>query len=254
MITNFANNPLSFFDKVNLEFQRVASRLLFVITGPLMNYMVFGKFKLRFEDIKEVRSTYRKMLSEGKGPILLCSNHLTYVDSVIQSVFLASIIGHLFKFSQLAWHLPEKSNFAHNFKWRTLCYLGKCIPVIRSGSREETKRVMQKMLYVLDRGDVISIFPEGTRSRSGLIDDENFSYGVGQILKHYDHSRILCIYMRDKNDGGFAKFPKKDADYYFKLEMFNPTSELKGNRKAKDLSTQVVKKLKEMEDQFFLAH
>ncbi|MDB2447143.1 1-acyl-sn-glycerol-3-phosphate acyltransferase [bacterium] len=257
LIDNFIKSPLSVLDKINLELQRAVSHLLFVVLGPVFSFIVFRKFKIRILELKAIRQKYRELLTNSdngnNGPILICSNHLTYVDSIIQTIAVSSVFGHLLRPSRMAWHLPEKSNFAHKPLWRLICYLGKCIPVIRSGTKEETKRVTNKMQYVLGRGDVISIFPEGKRSKNGRLDTERFSYAVGQILKGHENCRVLCIFMRDKDKehNAYSVFPRKDADYCFDMELLTPTSNMKGLRKAKDLSTQVMMKLKEMEDSFF---
>lgn len=243
-------NALTALDILSLEIQRVVSRLLFVLIGPIMSYMVFKKYKITASNLYEIRQKYRSLVKNGMGPVLICSNHLTYADSIIQSVFLSSPFGHFVRFNHLAWHLPEKSNFEHNFMWKIICYLGKCIPVVRSGSPQQSKHSLSKMKYVLGKGDVISVFPEGTRSRNGLVDDINFSYATGQILKDYESANVLCIYMRDKKNGSFAKFPQKNAEYYFEMSLIKINSEYKGMRRVKDISSIVIRQLKLMEENF----
>ncbi|MCG8571641.1 MAG: 1-acyl-sn-glycerol-3-phosphate acyltransferase [Spirochaetes bacterium] len=244
-------SALSIRDKIGLQLQVFLARISFVVIGPIMSFLVFIKFRFKIDNLKEIRQQYQSLLKQGSGPILICANHLTFVDSIIHSVFFSSIASYFVHFKKLAWHVPEKRNFAHKPLWRLICYLGKCIPVIRSGTPEQSKKSLAKMLYLLKRGHIISIFPEGARSVAGLIDTENFSYAVGQILKRFEQSRILCVYMRGMNHGGFAKFPQKNEKFYLKMEIFQPTSLYKGMRKARDISTQIIMKLKSMEEKFF---
>jgi 1-acyl-sn-glycerol-3-phosphate acyltransferase len=231
--------------------------MFFVVLGPVFYYIVFRKYKIRIQNREEIRKKYKEIMKEiqstDHGPTLICSNHLTYVDSIIQTAALSSGPGHFLHQRRMPWHLPEKTNFYTKTVWRAICYLGRCIPVLRGGPKEETQRSLEKMQYILGRGDIISIFPEGGRSRTGNLDIDNYSYSVGQILKRHDKCRIICIYMRedDKDFNGFAKYPRKDADYAFDIDILYPSTELKGSRRVKDLSSQIMNKLKDMEDNFF---
>ncbi len=239
------------FDKFYLSLQRLLSRGLFFIFGPLVSFAVFKIYRIRTDNLSEVRKQYRKFLNQDKGPLIICSNHLTRVDSIVQSTFLNSIWGYWVNYRSLPWNLPEKTKFYHSWYFRLSCYLGKCIPVLRGAPSAESKRSLQKMLYILNKGDVLSIFPEGRRSRSGKVDTEDFSYGVGQILKECPNARVLCVYLRGKKHGGFADIPTKGEDFYFKMEMFKPKSDLKGLRKLRDDSTQIINKLHSMEEEYF---
>jgi len=241
---------LSYKHKLNLEVQRVASRVLFVLFGPLINCLFYFVFKYKSKNINEIRRNYKELLKEANGPVLICSNHLTLIDSIIQSVLFNSITGYLINFKSLPWNLPEKKNFYHNRHWRLICYLGKCIPVLRGGSSSDGKKSLNEMQYVLNKGDSLSIFPEGKRSRSGYVDDQDFSYASGQILNKVPHAKVLCVYMRGIKDGKYGHFPIKGEEFYLKMELIEVKSELTGKRRARDLSTQIVTKLKSMEGDF----
>ncbi len=242
---------LTYKNKLNLEAQRVASRCLFVLFGPLMSFLFYFYFKYEAKDVSKIRSRYRQLLKEANGPVLICSNHLTLIDSIIQSILFNSTIGYLYNFKSLPWNLPEKKNFYHKFHWRLICYLGKCIPVVRGGSIKESKNSLSKMQYILKKGDTLSVFPEGKRSRDGKVDDENFSYASGQILEKNPNAKILCVYMRGNKDGGYGNFPKKGEDFYLEMDLIDCQSPLTGRRKARDLSTQIISKLKNMEGEYY---
>lgn len=191
------------------------------------------------------------MVKNAKGPVIVCTNHLTLIDSIIQAVTLKSTPGYLLNFSAMPWNIPEKSNFYHKKSWRMVCYLGKCIPVQRMSGSQNAKKSLAKMSYVLNLGDVISLFPEGTRSRSGRIDDTDFSYGTGELLKDFKEATVICVYMRGRKNGGFADFPEKNQSFYFSLKSFSPVSEQSGLRRVRDLSTQIIQQLKQMELEYF---
>lgn len=243
--------PLSRRDKFNIRIQRVISHALFILIGPLMSLLCRYKFRYHVESRREIRKRYSDMLKAAEGPVIVCTNHLTLIDSIIQSVTLGSTWKYLTNFSSLPWNVPEKTNFYGKISWRILCYLGKCIPVERMTGPQNARKNLAKMGYVLSLGDVISIFPEGKRSRTGFIDENDFSYGPGDLLKEHENTTVICVYMRGLRNGGFADFPEKNQSFYFSIKCFNPDSKLSGLRKVRDISTQIIHELKQMEREFF---
>src|SRR5690606_37039046 len=93
----------------------------------------------------------------------------------------------------------------------------------------------------------VSIFPEGGRSRTGRVDTENFAYGVGQLLLAVPEARVLCVYLRGRKQTGHSDWPQRGDEYAVDLEVFRPATVEQGLRGARDLATQVVQKLAEME-------
>ena len=243
---------LSRSDQIQLEIQRAISYCLFVFFGPMLKLLSHYYFRYRVEDLNSIREQYRTLQRQTHGALIVCTNHLTFIDSLIQGVILNSMRGYLADFSSLPWNLPESTNFEHSLTYRVICYLGKSIPVTRRASPEQSRRTVSKMQYVLARGDNISVFPEGKRSRDGRVDDEDFSYGAGQLLANAPEAHVLCIYMRGMKFGGFAEFPAKGEEFYLQMALFEPKSELKGLRWVRDVSTQIVGQLKAMEDEYFL--
>lgn len=215
-----------------------------------MSFLVFTFFGLKINNLKEVRKKYKELISKADSPIIICSNHLTYADSAIQSIAFNTITSYLWNFKSLPWNLPEKKNFSKKWYLRVICYLGKCITVERGVSSAKGKETQKKMLYVLKKGDIISIFPEGKRSRTGKIDTEDYSYGVGQILEKCPETKVICVYMRGKKNGGFSKYPQKNEEFSIELELISPSSNLKGLRKVRDYSSQVINQLVKMENRY----
>ncbi len=242
---------LSKAEKISLAIQEAVSYCLFLILGTLIYILFKYKFKFHVKDLLAPRKKYQEILRNSPGPVLICTNHLTLIDSVIQAMIINSVGGYMLNYSSLPWNLPERSNYYHKIFLRLFCYLGKCIPVQRMTGPENKLKTMAKIQYILSQGDVVSIFPEGTRSRSGLIDNHDFSYGTGEILKRTENATVICLYLRGQKNGGFANYPEKGETFYIKMESFVPTSELSGLRKVKDLSTQIINKLKSMETEYF---
>lgn len=233
-----------------LEVQRAAAWATFLLFGPLMNFLVWKIYRLSVPQLKQLRKDFQQILAAGSGPMLICSNHLTLVDSVIQAVFFNSCWGYWWNFSQMAWNVPEKKNVTRSWPWRLICFLGKCIPVERNTAGPKAKKSLAKMLYVLRRGDLLSIFPEGRRSRSGNVEQIDFSYGPGQLLQHLPHARVLCVYMRATKGPSFSDFPQKGEEFYMRIASFQPSSMLEGRKKIKDLSGQIIAQLVQMEQEF----
>lgn len=249
-IQKFNKKVFSLSDESFLNIQRLLSKSLFFLFGPIISFVVFRYYGIKVDNLKSIRKRYKEILKEGEGPLIICSNHLTRVDSFVQSACLGSVWDYWFNYQSLPWNLPEKTKFYHKWYFRVICYLGKCIPVLRGAPSSEGKRTLNKMLHVLSKGDVLAIFPEGKRSRTGFVDTEDFSYGVGQLLTNCKDARILCIYLRGKKEGGFADFPVKGEEFYFKMEVVSPKSDLKGLRQTRDYSTQIITKLHSMEKEY----
>ncbi|NNF16977.1 MAG: hypothetical protein HKN70_09530 [Gammaproteobacteria bacterium] len=238
-------------DKAALETQRIVSYFLLIVFAPVIYALFYWRYQFSAHELSEVRRRYREIRQQHPGAMLLCTNHLTLIDSIVQGAILNSMGGYLMHVSALPWNLPEFKNFNHSFIWRLTCYLGRCIPVTRGASREESQRAQDKMRYVLERGDIISIFPEGKRSRSGRVDDNDYSYASGALLRMVPDATVLCVYLRGMKFGGFADWPNRSERFFVDLEVIKPKSALKGLRETRDLATQIVSQLKTMEDRFF---
>jgi 1-acyl-sn-glycerol-3-phosphate acyltransferase len=191
------------------------------------------------------------MVDGDRPPLLVCSNHLTLVDSMILAWALSPLRGYLLRFSSLPWNVPEKANFSGTLFWNVTAFLGKCVYVTRGGPREEVRHTLLKLAHLLQAGELVSIFPEGGRSRTGRVDTENFGYGVGQLLQAVPGAEVLCVYLRGKQQGGYSDYPERGDEYEVRLERFRPRTEQGGLRGARDLATQVIDKLADMERQYF---
>jgi 1-acyl-sn-glycerol-3-phosphate acyltransferase len=233
-----------------LPMQRIICMINRIWLLPLVNVFIRGCIFLRCADLNAVRKRYAEIQAQGaKGPIFLCSNHLTTVDSLILGCFLNPTYRYFFDSRALPWNVPEFTNFGGNVLIRAFCYLAKSIFVHRLGSRESMQKTKASIEEVLTHGDIVSLFPEGGRSRSGRVEVENCVYGVGDFLQEFPGCRIICVYMRGRRQDNFSVFPKIGDIIDFSLEEIKPKTELLGRRGSKELTLQIMRQLKVMEDE-----
>jgi 1-acyl-sn-glycerol-3-phosphate acyltransferase len=90
-------------------------------------------------------------------PYILCSNHSSHLDGML----LSCIIRH-----KIRWLITRKH--FENRKMRWMYRAMKLIPVNMEGM--DSKAVRKSVEGLVD-GDVLGIFPEGTRSKDGSIQD-----------------------------------------------------------------------------------
>ncbi len=242
---------LSTRERIGLWLQVQLSRALIPISYfSAIAWMKFGR-RYRIPALRESRRRYRELLREGTGPVVICGNHLTAIDSLLIMWALAPGWKAFLRSSLMPWNLPDKANFTHNIYLRFMCYVGRCLPVVRKGPREEVRKVMEKVSTLLRRGHSILIFPEGGRSRIGRVDTENFSYGVGTIVQEVPNARVLCVFFRGREQKDFSTMPKKGEEFYIDMKMITPRSESPGMRGARDISGQIVHSLAEMEKGYY---
>lgn len=93
------------------------------------------------------------------GPVILAANHISNADPVLIGAFLTPRLGR-----RIHW-LGKKEMF----DWPIVGYIarnGGIIPVDRGAADVEAFRVARR---VLDAGSVLAVFPEGTRSPIGQL-------------------------------------------------------------------------------------
>ena len=91
------------------------------------------------------------------GPAILCPNHISFLDSVL----LMSTLGRPVSF-------VGKAEYLESWTTRRLFPALGMIPVER-GNGIKAAVALESAREVLDRGELFTIFPEGTRSRDGLL-------------------------------------------------------------------------------------
>jgi len=93
----------------------------------------------------------------AEGPAILCPNHVSFLDSAF-----------------LMLHVPRnisfvgKSEYMDSWKTKYLFPWMGMIPIDRSGGNK-SQAALDTAEAVLRRGELFGIFPEGTRSRDGIL-------------------------------------------------------------------------------------
>ena len=93
----------------------------------------------------------------AEGPAILCPNHVSFLDSAF-----------------LMLHVPRnisfvgKAEYMDSWKTKYLFPWMGMIPIDRGGG-DKSKAALETAEAVLRRGELFGIFPEGTRSRDGML-------------------------------------------------------------------------------------
>ena len=238
-------------DRLALLLQREVGRLLSPLWVPLvMGIMRFG-FGWRIEGVQATRREFRRLMRESTSPLLVCANHLTMLDSFLIAWALAPASWYVRHYASLPWNTPERVHFARTRAMRALIYVMKCIPVLRGGDRGEVGRVLARVAWLLSRGEVALVFPEGGRSRSGRVDLEAVTYGVGRLVKQVPGCRVLCVYLRGERQQTYTAAPARGERFRVELRCLEPKSADAGLRGSLDLSRQILGCLAELEQRHF---
>jgi 1-acyl-sn-glycerol-3-phosphate acyltransferase len=238
-------------DRLLLGLQYVLGHLAVVLTASLV-FLAVRLRRYRIRDLKRLRSEVARLQKEHEGPWLICPNHLTMIDSVLISYGIASLGGHILRFRRVPWNLPERKNFQRNIFLAVLCYLSKCLPVDRGGSREELQRLLDKCRRVLDWKQSLLVFPEGGRSRTGRVNRENFSYSVGRFIDENPNCRVMLVYLRGDGQETYGSMPRSGEDFTMNVEVFDPgRGDGGGLRLQREYARRIVERLAGMEDEYF---
>jgi 1-acyl-sn-glycerol-3-phosphate acyltransferase len=92
-----------------------------------------------------------------EGPAILCPNHISFLDSAFLMLTLPRNISFV-----------GKAEYLDSWKTRYLFPAMGMIPIDRSGG-SKSQGALDAAEQVLRRGELFGIFPEGTRSRDGLL-------------------------------------------------------------------------------------
>lgn len=207
--------------------------------------------RYRVEDIENVRAEYQAIRTQSDGPILICANHLTMIDSLIIAWSIGSGTYWVTHPNELPWNTPESTNFGQTWYARLAIFLAKCIPITRGGAREDVGNVLERVRHLLGNGETALIFPEAGRSRSGRVEDASAAWGVGRIVGSIPGCRVLCVYMRGQHQETWGDYPVKHERIDVSLTCIEPKSETKGIRRSRDIGQQIVRQLVCMEEDYF---
>jgi monolysocardiolipin acyltransferase len=122
-------------------------------------------------------------------PFVFISNHLTILDDafVDSLVFFPRAFWNL---KYLPYHTPEERNFYRGKILSTIMKYARCIPIRRDKGVFQSG--IQKCIETLRAGNIVHIYPEGTRSRSGELGQAKI--GIGRIIFESKVSVIPCYH------------------------------------------------------------
>jgi 1-acyl-sn-glycerol-3-phosphate acyltransferase len=235
-------------DRFLLALQYVLGQIAIVVTAPLC-FLFVRLMGYHVRDLKHIRNEVRRMYREHEGPWIVCPNHLTMIDSLVITYGMASLANHILHFRRVPWNLPDRKNFHRNLFLALLCYLAKCLPVDRGGSREGLQRLLEKCCRVLDLGQGLMIFPEGGRSRTGRVNRDNFSYGVGRLIEECSRCSVMLVYLRGDGQQTYGTFPRFGERFTMTAEVFDPgRARGRGLRVQREYARRIVERLAALED------
>ncbi len=231
--------------------QLAVSRVLSPVWVPVFTALMRWGLRWRVDEIEAHREFYARIRAESDAPLVICANHLTMYDSFVIGWALGGPGFYLRNFDAMPWNTPERANFASTWWKRVLGYVLKCVPVERGSDRKEVARVLEQVRFLVARGEVGMIFPEGGRSRTGRVELESAAYGVGRLVSSLPGCRVLCVYLRGESQDSWADSPVRGERFRMKLECVEPKTDARGLRGSLDISRQIIIRLVDMEKAWF---
>ncbi|MCL5073407.1 MAG: 1-acyl-sn-glycerol-3-phosphate acyltransferase [Actinobacteria bacterium] len=117
------------------------------------------------------------------GRLILCSNHLSYIDPLIIASY----------FSRHVYFMAKKEVFNRRILGGIVSFLN-AFPVNRNSL---DRKAIKNSIEILNSDEVLVIFPEGTRSLEGIIQEGRKGVGLISILS--SNSPILPMALSRTN-------------------------------------------------------
>lgn len=208
--------------------------LFLVYFGGWIFIFVIKKYKV--SQVKNLRKQFKIITQKiNQDPLLICPNHLTYIDSLLLIITFNSFFGYMKNFHTLAWNFPKINHVKDNWLCQIVAYLGKCIFINFEKPKNNNDKIIKIAKYLLSAGQYIMLFPEGHRSTDGKVDTKNFAYGVGKLIQEVQNTKVLCVYLRGNTQQYGSNFPNKYDKFYCKIQLVNPLD--KNHNKYYDLNS-----------------
>lgn len=235
--------------RLPLAVQKVIAYACFPVLYFLVVLWMKYILNYRIKDLKNTRRRFQEIARKNPSGLLVCPNHLTYIDSLLLAWAFASIGSYMQHFRTFCWNLPNARNVQESRLYRVICYLGKCILIDEDS--EKAKQTMHKAAYLLHHGQYVMIFPEGRRSTSGRIDVENYVYGVGKLHMDSHLEQVLCVYLRGGKQQNASKMPAKGERFKVNMKLQKIDNEQQGRRGMRATANQIISTLQQMETSYF---
>jgi len=234
-----------------LVLQREISRLLSPLATLVAGFGLRYVLGYHIENLRGFRREYRRVCLTRDGPLIICANHLTMIDSFVIAWALGSPWWYFRHFRTLPWNVPERSIFAATRFMRMAIYALKCLPVERGGNRLEVTQVLSRLTHAVSNHEVALIFPEGGRSRTGRVDLDSAAAGVGRIYRSVLNCGVICVYLRGDHQDGYSDIPARGELFRGSVSVIEPKTSYRGLRASRDIARQIAKRLANMEQEYF---
>lgn len=122
-----------------------------------------------------------------QGPAILVANHNSHLDTlVLMSLFPLQILDKIRPVADAAYFLKTKL-----FGWFALNIIG--ILPIRRGDRAAHTEIFKDVHRVLGNGDIVIIFPEGTRGEPEKL--SRFKSGISLLAEQNPDVPVVPVFM-----------------------------------------------------------
>ncbi|MGQ0540787.1 MAG: lysophospholipid acyltransferase family protein [Blastocatellia bacterium] len=230
-------------------------RILLIPVGGVLILLMKYVRGYRIKNMAAIRREFQeiwKQKERDETPLIICANHLTFIDSALIIWALASNFWYLFNYRAFTWNVPAGDFFKKKLHYHAILYLTKCIFIDRKGSPAHKNSVLNLCRYLLAKGNVVLIFPEGQRSRSGRFDIDRLRFGTGKILTSLENAKVLCVYLRSPLQDSFSNYPPKGSRFQMRLKLITPRVDGPSKKQASiGAVKQIGAVIKEMENEFF---
>jgi 1-acyl-sn-glycerol-3-phosphate acyltransferase len=123
----------------------------------------------------------------NRGPALIVANHNSHLDTmVLMSLFPLKSLRHIRPVAAMDYFLESRM-----MAWFSLNIIG-IIPIDRE-ARSRGEDPLTAAHEGLDRGDILVLFPEGTRGAPEEMAD--FKKGVSHLVEHYDGVPTVPVFL-----------------------------------------------------------
>lgn len=233
-----------------VRIQTAICRLMLLPFGGFLTLLLMAK-GYRIKNKPEIRRRFAQLVRENDRPLLLCSNHLTFIDSALIIVALGSNWWYLFHYRSFPWNLPAGDFFKKKLKYHVTLFLMKCIFIHRDGSSEHKNAVLGLCRHLLKDHQTVLVFPEGQRSRSGRFAVDALTLGASRLVSTVPDCRVLCLYLRSDKQETYSNYPPAGAHFTLGMKLIEPTTEKTGKDGLLDMTQQIGATIAELETEFF---
>jgi 1-acyl-sn-glycerol-3-phosphate acyltransferase len=133
----------------------------------IVYFFIRSTIHLFFETIYRIRIIGVHNIPK-RGRLILCSNHVSYLDPVILGGF----------FPRQIYYMAKSEVFKNNFLASLVSYLNT-FPVNRNSF---DRKAIRYSVSILNSENVLGIFPEGTRAVDGIMKEGQSGVGLISVL------------------------------------------------------------------------